>query len=189
MMTKIGGLVPVEAQKAVAKSNLDKSAEALAVLTETLPGLLDILDLLAGAVYSLQMAESLGFRDRPGEFKPQYKENLVKRLKRMSKQNLPSSGLWLAGLHFNSGIQRLAACYRRSQGVFKRLHRRFQSSRGGDFATDDLERLRVEANKIKHDEYGLLSGRQVAFAVAVAGLGDLLSELRERSPELRQHYS
>jgi hypothetical protein len=179
----------MEAMKVVAKSDPDKWAEALATLTETLPGLLDILDMLAGAVYSLQMAERLGFRDRPGELKPQYKENLAKRLRRMSTRNLPSGGLWLAGLHFNSGMQRLAACYRRSQDVFKRLHRRFGSVGGGDFTTDNLERIRLEVNKIKHDEYGLLSGRQVAFAVAVGGLADLISELRDRSLELRQHYS
>lgn len=173
----------------IIKKDLSESAKQLALLTETLPGMLDIFDLLAGALYSLQMADRLGFRDRPGELKPQYKENLVKRLGRMGSNDLPTGGLWLAGLHFNSGIQRLAACYRRSQDVFKRYHRRFKSARGEDFSTENLEHVREESNKIKHDEYGLLAGRQVAFGVAVGGITDLLSEVKQREPELRQQYS
>jgi hypothetical protein len=171
------------------KNDLAESAKQLALLTETLPGLLDILDLLAGTLYSLQMADRLGFRDRPGELKAQYKENLLKRLGRMGRNDLPSHGLWLAGLHFNSGIQRLAACYRRLQDVFKRYHRRSTSARGADFSTDNLEHVREESNKLKHNEYGLLGGRQVAFKVAVGGIEDLLSELKQRESELCQQYS
>lgn len=179
----------MESKPRVNRNHLAVSAERLASLTKTLPGLLDILDLLAGAIYSLQMAERLGFRDRPGELKPQYTQNLVKRLERMSKNELATGGLWLAGLHFNSAIQRLAACYRRSQDVFKRFHRRFTSKQGPRFLSNNLDSVTTESNKIKHDEYGLIAGREVAFAMALAALGDLLSELERRSFELKQQYS
>jgi hypothetical protein len=189
MISQSGGTNPMKTNASIIKNDLPESARQLALLTEALPGLLDIFDLLAGALYSLQMADRLGFRDRPGELKPKYKENLVKRLGRMGRHDLPSDGLWLAGLHFNSGIQRLGACYRRLQDVFKRYHRQFRSARGADFSTENLELVREESNKIKHDEYGLLAGRQVAFTVAVGGIDDLLSEVAQREPELRQKYS
>ena len=38
-------------------------------------------------------------------------------------------------------------------------------------------------------EYGLLAGRQVAFTVAIGGIDDLLSEVKQRETELRQKYS
>jgi hypothetical protein len=179
----------VRTNASIVKNDLAGSAKQLALLTEALPGLLDIFDLLAGALYSLQMADRLGFRDRPGELKPQYKENLIKRLGRMGSHELPPGGLWLAGLHFNSGIQRLGACYRRLQDVFKRHHRQFRSARAEDFTTENLEHVRKESNKLKHDEYGLLAGRQVAFDVAVGGINDLLAEVKQREPELRKKYS
>jgi hypothetical protein len=58
----------VKIDASIIKKDLSESAKQLALLTETLPGMLDIFDLLAGALYSLQMADRLGFRDRPGRY-------------------------------------------------------------------------------------------------------------------------
>jgi hypothetical protein len=58
MISQSGGTTAVKTNASIIKNDLPESAEQLAPLTEALPGLLDIFDLLAGALYSLQMAET-----------------------------------------------------------------------------------------------------------------------------------
>jgi hypothetical protein len=64
MTSQSGGTAAVKTNVNTIKNDLPELAKQLALLTEALPGLLDIFDLLAGALYSLQMADRLGFRDR-----------------------------------------------------------------------------------------------------------------------------
>lgn len=141
---------------------------------------MDILDLLAGALYSLNRAVELGFTDRPGDLKPNYRENLAKRLRRMFVGQPPQSGLWLAGMHFNSALFRVAAAYRRCQDAFKRAERRQGTPHPVLFETHDLTEIRDECNRLKHDFEGILAGRKAAVARTIKAVNELIRELQKQ---------
>ena len=162
------------------RDELNATATSVAELVEHLPAFLDVLDLLAGAIYSLKMAAQLGFADRAGELKPHYSENLRKRMSKMAEGRMPESGLWLAGLHFNSALFRIAAAYRRCQDAFKRAERRLGTPQPIQFETVSLNAIRNECNRLKHEFEGILSGRQAAADLAIKGLGELIRELQAR---------
>jgi len=166
------------------RADLNTAATSVAELVEQLPGFLDILDLLGGAIYSLNMAMQLGFTDRAGELKPNYSENLAKRMRAISAGRIPQSGLWLAGLHFNSAIFRIAAAYRRCQDAFKRRERRLGTAQPTRFETASLNRIRDECDRLKHEFEGILRGRLAVAELAITALEELIRALQARRDRL-----
>src|SRR5437867_145759 len=97
------------------KSRLKRMGERLQELLKTLADdeeITDTLDYIAGALHALMRAEDVGFVDRPAALHPTYRPFLAKYVLDIVSGRPPHK-LWLAGFYFNSGIQRIAACYDR----------------------------------------------------------------------------
>jgi len=102
-----------------------------------------------GVLHALIEAFKLGFVDRTGPAAPREYSNELSRIARcLVRGSVPNDRQWVAGFCFNSALYRLAS-----------LAERVGKHAGQDrrLAKDVSE----EANRLKHDVEGLLSGRQI----------------------------
>lgn len=165
---------------------IEALASQLRVLLDQNGDLLDSLDFVAGALVCLQETQS--FRARTGATHAAYRATLSKRLVGISRGKKPKNPYWLAGLHFNSALMRIAAGYHR-------LLRALSGQARGEirdlipllpaFENRCLEAIRREVNALKHDQDGLATGRSVSRATALFAIQELLdltARVRNRNP-------
>jgi len=162
-------------------------AQRTGVLVQELPQYRAILDVAAGAVFALFRANALGYKHRDGQLSDKYLQNLVTRLQKMGRGQLPQKHGWLAGFYFNSAIQRIAAAGEQLAGILGRLDR--QAKRKGEEANTAnislaLDQIRAEVNRFKHDETGLEKGREVTPSLAVEGLFEIIQTLETHKERL-----
>src|SRR4051812_6052825 len=74
--------------------------------------LLSILDFFLGALHELVRADLYGFQYKPNQ--QPHLQHIRDRTAEMSKGRWRRDGRWMAGLHFNSALVRLAAVHDRS---------------------------------------------------------------------------
>ena len=155
------------------------------------------LDEFLGALYALTLARVQGFVDRPAGT-PIELLVLQKRSAQLAHGRVRLEGKWMAGFHFNSALLRLAAVYHRGLKILtgdirprvyvgdllKTLQPDYTTWTGHTWSNANINRLHDEVNDLKHTPQGLFGGRSVAYAEAVAAVGELL-ELFEAWPHLR----
>jgi len=163
------------------KAEVAKLATSVAELMREKEGLFPILDIVAGAMLCLLEAAD-NFRDRPGAWKPNYRENVQQYTADMSRGKKPDKKLWLAGWHFNSALVRIAAAYHRS---LKAATGRKDGNRKELLkllpwftAYENLGKVYDEVNSVKHDVSAGVEGREVTFEVALAATRELVEFLR-----------
>ena len=152
--------------------SLEHLASRLAPLIEKNADLLAILDYAAGALFCLMEARRLGFRDRGAPCESAYAQRLAMAVREMQagRPLQPQSEFWIAGLHFNSAMSRIAASYdrmRKSLGESVKI-------------PEKIARIREEVNSLKHNVEGNHPTRQVQFDGAVEGFQELIKFIEER---------
>jgi hypothetical protein len=152
------------------------------------------LDEFLGALYALILARIQGFVDRtPGT--PIEIPALQRRSAQIASGKVRVDGPWMAGFHFNSALLRLAAVYHRGLKILtgavgyvnpllKKLDPLYRGWTGKSWSNSNIDRLHHEVNDLKHTPQGLFGGRNVAYAVAVEAVDELL-QLFEAWPDLR----
>jgi hypothetical protein len=151
------------------------------------------LDEFLGALYALILARVQGFADRtPGT--PIEIPVLQRRSAQIASGRVRLDGAWMAGFHFNSALLRLAAVYHRALKILTgagdyvnplltKLDPIYRGWTGQSWSNTNIDRLHHEVNDLKHSPQGLYGGRNVAYAVAVAAVDELL-QLLEAWPNL-----
>ena len=161
--------------------------------------LLDLLDYVLGALYTLMYAWAIGYNDRPGALPPeQYRqESLLPRAADMNEGWLRIEGAWAAGLYFNSALARLDAAHDRAEDLagIKRNKKKTRKTRpnarkgpswcGFPQKHVCLGRVYKDVGKLKHTRLGTFSGREVSFADGVQALVELVT-LLETIPATRR---
>jgi hypothetical protein len=150
-------------------SRLASVLEKLGDLVVEVPALRDLLDFAIGAAASFMRAEQLGYKDRPFELPANYYERVGARAKWMAKGRLPPYGLWISGYFFNSGILRLWSAH----DQLERLEDDIAGRRAGPSRAP--AKLRLEANRLKHQLSGLGEKRELTFDEAVGFLVELVA--------------
>lgn len=166
---------------------LSKAAESLSDLVGVLPSrdLGPLLDLAIGGLLSLILAQQSKYLDRKAALTPIYYEGLSDRARKMASGTVPSSGPWLAGYHFNSGLMRLGAAREQTRGLLKSLVRRRNDLESMPQLTrSEIDDLQQDVNSLKHDLLGLAHGRRVTFEQAILGLLELVEVLEAWKSEL-----
>lgn len=177
---------------AALKQRLQEQAKHLKRLLVDLPdhdAITDVFDYIVGAQYGLAKAIEIGFVDRVGTWHSTYRPHLPRYVEHIAAQESVNE-LWLAGFYFNSGIQRLAAC-------FDRVPRLLQAS--GQYARDRMknvnngsygawEKVYDEVNAFKHAVTGRAAGRTVTLEDAVQALEEMLTLLVNNEAKLAQTY-
>jgi hypothetical protein len=142
------------------------------------------LDCFVGAIYGMILAKKGNFKDR---LDCSIDINaVVRRAEDAAAGAIRTNGAWMAGFHFNDALFRTAAVYHRVLQVVVNckngriedlrpkaceLYRRWTSD---DWLSDNLETVRKQVNKLKHQPEGLFRGRQAQFTHVVSAIGELL---------------
>lgn len=159
-------------------SRLASTAERLSGLIPNLwQGLGDELDLAAGGLASLMLAEPLQNFHRTEPLPPKYYEKLSSRVQRMTAGTLPPHGLWITGYYLNSAIFRIGAAREKIRMVLRTLRKRgWQAGTGPDslLPDSDFDKLHTEYTDLKHRWGGLVAGRTVSYDQAVMALQELI---------------
>ncbi len=176
----------------VLHSRIQSDAARLKSLLIGLPNhdaITDVLDYVLGAYYGLTRAIEFGFIDRPGPWHSTYRPHLTKYLEEITN-NIPPHDSWLAGFFFNSGIQRLAACFDRIPKLLgvKRAdaHTQMRSINKADFTA--WEKVYVEVNAFKHYPAGKSAGRSVTLNDALQALEQAIGFLKANESKLVADY-
>jgi hypothetical protein len=162
-------------------------------LLKTLPdhdAITDTLDYVAGALYGLERAVSLGFINRPGTWDQTYRPFLTKYvLDIVSGKDVHH--LWLGGFHFNSAIQRLAASYDRITGLLGASPGSARDRMISICGSEGKDWLSVykEVNSLKHAPKGKAEGRRVTLEMALNAVDELLDLVEGKSAELSARYA
>jgi len=171
---------------------LQQQAENLKALLVSLPdhgAITDVFDYVVGAQYGLMKAIEIGFVDRPGTWHSTYRPHLPQYVEHIATQK-PVNNLWLAGFYFNSGIQRLAACFDRIPKLLNatgaNARERMKSVNAGNYTAWD--RVYDEINAFKHDVAGKAGGRTVGLTDAVQAFEEVLALLKANEPKLAAAY-
>ena len=132
-----------------------------------------IKSFLAGALYALDRSAQCGF-DPSTATSAELDENL----RRMSQSDPPSEGVWLAGFYFNSALQRMAVVLERGLKVLTKrkgnvgVPELFKIAEQMNFLNKrdylDLDAVREEVNRLKHDVPGLIGKRKILTDGALA---------------------
>lgn len=177
---------------ALAKQRIQTQAEYLKALLVTLPNheaITDVFDYLVGAQYGLMKAVEIGFVDRTGAWHRTYRPHLSQYVESISTQGSVNDR-WLAGFYFNSGIQRIAACFDRIPKLLAatgaNARARMKNVNGGKYAAWD--KVYEEINAFKHEVTGKARGRTVSLMEAVQAFEEALALLRVNEPKLIAAY-
>lgn len=174
------------------QQQLKQQAEYLKALMIRLPdhdAITDVFDYLVGAQYGLMRAIEIGFVDRPGTWHRAYRPHLPQYVEHIAAQE-PVNNFWLAGFYFNSGIQRLAACFDR---IPKLMGARGDTApkRMKNVNPQKYEKWRKvyeEINAFKHDISGRAKGRLVSMSEAVQAFEEIVALLRRNEATLAATY-
>ena len=178
----------------VARANqqIQSQAEYLKALLVTLPNheaITDVFDYLVGAQYGLMKAVEIGFVDRSGAWHRTYRPHLSQYVDSISTQRSVNNR-WLAGFYFNSGIQRIAACFDRIPKLLgakgANARDRMKNVNGGNYAAWD--KVYGEINAFKHDVAGKATGRTVSLTEAVQAFEEVVALLRANEAKLVATY-
>jgi hypothetical protein len=174
------------------KQQLEQSADNLKTLLIKLPdhdAITDVFDYVVGAQYGLMKAIEIGFVDRAGTWHSTYRPHLPQYVELISGQK-PVNDLWLAGFYFNSGIQRLAACFDRIPKLLgasgANARERMKTVNTGSYASWD--KVYAEINAFKHEVTGKAAGRTVTLTEAVKAFEEVTALLKASEPSLAANY-
>jgi len=171
---------------------LQQQADVLKALLISLPdhdAITDVFDYIVGAQYGLVTAIEIGFVDRPGTWHSTYRPHLPQYVEHIAIQERVNN-LWLAGFYFNSGIQRLAACFDRIPKLLKARGRnasaRMKNVNPNKYG--DWKKVYEEINAFKHEVTGRAKGRLVSMPQAVQALEEVLALLKSNEARLMATY-
>jgi hypothetical protein len=144
------------------------------------------LDELLGSIYSLVTAKKLKYEDR---IKTKKEDRVILDVaKELSEGTVRTDGKWVAGYFMNSGTYRTASVYHRVLKIttgkdlddLKRLvpiaaaaYKTWTS--GKQWPRTELDRVRLEANSLKHDGQSLYPGRTLWHQHGILGIGQILT--------------
>ena len=149
----------------------------------------DTLDYVLGALYGLDRAHELGFRDRTMPHGDNYRPHLANYAIGISR-NETLNTFWMAGFYFNSAIQRIAAAFDRIPRMLgvKVVKRESTQDRMKKIAAPasfaNWLNVHKEVNRLKHPSEGLAAGRKVTMDRALAAFEELISLLETKKSEL-----
>ncbi len=126
-----------------------------------------VLGYVLGAAYALRCAIRLEDTDRTlSTHNREYSDQLSRVATELAASDRITAREWLAGFYFNVAIEHLKASEDRLRGLQQRrprVARRAQRASSGDTINDDADRL-------KHEPTGLISGRGATLDEGVARL-------------------
>jgi hypothetical protein len=154
--------------------------------------IVDTLDYLLGATYGLLKARKASFRNRPQAHLQHYEAHVAEYALNIACDKKPHH-LWLAGYHFNSGIQRLAAVFDRfslllGQGGDKPARERMRAAVGPQPRWNKWFAAYKEINAFKHGVEGRGRGRELTFDDAVKGIEQAVQAFEAHKPALKTRY-
>jgi hypothetical protein len=179
-------------------SRLAEIARRLSRLLSEVPddeAVVDTLDYLAGALYSLFQLEPLPFWERRGPRLPDYRSKLRRYVADMAHGEQPGD-YWLSGYFLNSALQRIAGCYDRIPKLFLGIekgdrrppHELMTAIFGDERNYRNWKALYSEMNPLKHWAVGLSQKRAVGKSEAIRALEEILSLVQAKKPELVKVY-
>lgn len=150
--------------------------------------IVDTLDYLLGAAYGLSKAHSIGFRDRSDAHLEKYEGHVAHYALSIAEGGEPQQ-YWLAGYHFNSGIQRLAAVFDRFSRLLGHDNRepaidRMKAAAGPQQKWGKWYKVYREINDFKHKAEGRGQGRKVTFDDAVKGIEEAVRAFKAHKAAL-----
>ena len=149
----------------------------------------DVFDYMVGAQYALTHALEIGFVDRPGSWQSTYRPHLPQYVEYIAAKK-PVNKLWLAGFFFNSGIQRLAACFDRIPKLLRAsgttARKRMRNANAGTYVK--WEKVYDEVNAFKHAVTGKAAGRTVTLEDAVKAFEEAMDLLVKNETNLAKFY-
>ncbi len=156
----------------------------------------DTLDYLVGALYSLANAQELGFKDRPSSYPAEYSAHLSNYTLNIAEKTQPHAS-WLAGYFFNSAIQRLAAAYDRIPkllGAREKVHSKSISAKQrmkevNTYDHANWTKVYDEVNAFKHDISGKGEGRSVTMADVMGAFAETTALLNNKADAIKKRYS
>jgi hypothetical protein len=144
------------------------------------------LDELIGSIHSLMMSHKLKYEDRIKKKKED--KVILDRAKALGQGTVRTDGKWIAGYFMNSSTYRTSSVYHRvlkiatGEGIddlkvlVHKAAAAYKKWTGGkQWSRDHLERVRLEANDLKHAEPGLYQGRKLWHEYGVVAIGQLLT--------------
>jgi hypothetical protein len=148
------------------------------------------LDELLGSIYSLTIAHKLKYEDR---IKKKKEDRVILNVaKELSEGTVRTDGKWVAGYFMNSGTYRTSSVYHRVLKIatgediedLTKLAAKAgaaykQWTNGKQWPKDELERVRREANSLKHEEEGLYPGRELWHVHGVVAIGQLITFIEQ----------
>jgi hypothetical protein len=183
-----------------AHSRLAEIAGRLSQLLGEVPddeAVIDTLDYLAGALYSLFQLEPLPFWKRSGPRLPNYKSKLTGYVADMAEGKQPG-GYWLSGYFLNSSLQRIAGSYNRIPKMFLGIKKRDKRDRsahdlmmavfGDEKNYPNWKAVYCEMNPLKHWAVGLSAKRGVGKEEAIKALEEMLVLVEAKKPELAKIF-
>jgi hypothetical protein len=175
------------------KQRIQDQAKHLKRLLIDLPdqeAITDVFDYVVGAQYGLTKALEMGFVDRVGMWHSTYRPHLPLYVEHIATDKLVND-LWLAGFYFNSGIQRLAACFDRVPKLLgasgENAGKRMKKANTGSYVA--WEKVYKEVNAFKHAITGKAAGRTVSMEDAVQAFEEALTLLVRNEANLARIYS
>jgi hypothetical protein len=175
------------------RQQLERQSVHLRALLVKLPdhdAITDVFDYVVGAQYGLMRAIEIGFVDRPGAWHSTYRPHLPQYVEHIANGR-PVNKLWLAGFYFNSGIQRLAACFDRIPKLLsakgRDARKRMNNTNTGTYAAWD--KVYGEINSFKHDITGRATGRTVTLTEAVQAFEEVVALLKANEAKLLTAYA
>lgn len=156
----------------------------------------DTLDYLAGALYSLFQLEPLPFWKRSGSRLSNYKLKLTGYVADMAEGKQPGD-YWLSGYFLNSSLQRIAGCYDRIPKLFlgiregdkRNAHNLMKAAFGEEKHYQNWKSVYREVNPLKHWAVGLSAKREVGIEEAIKALEEMLALVEVKKPELARMYA
>jgi hypothetical protein len=152
------------------------------------------LDYLLGAAYGLLKAKKAGFRNRPQAHLKHYEAHVAQyALNIIEDQGKEPQQYWVAGYHFNSGIQRLAAVFDRFSRLLGHRERKKTAQErmravGPEQGWDTWYKVYKEVNDFKHKTEGRGRGRKVTFDNAVKGIEQAVQSFKTHKAALESRY-
>jgi hypothetical protein len=142
------------------------------------------LDELLGSVYSLVISRQLEYDDRID--KPKDDQPILDRAQQLGKGEIRMDGKWMAGYYMNSSTYRTASVHHRILKIItgkdgradaeKDIRLDYPTWTGGKvWNADNLDKVRREANDLKHTEEGLYPSRGLTYEQALLAIDEILT--------------
>lgn len=163
------------------------------------PYALATIDDLVGSLYALVLATH---NLPPFQYRPRGRKidsrAVLKRVRAVSvAHQIRTTGKWMAGLHFNSSLFRLAAVYHRSlkvalelvtskeclgreedpRSLIFRAKKAYKKWTGDEWNNESTKKIHNEVNDLKHSASGKYWGRDVDEPTAISSAKEILALL------------